>query len=523
MTTDYKENIFVLIKSLSKSEKRQFKLFVGRMGSNLDSKFLKLFNILDKIESYDEKLILKKRVVSKQQLSNLKAHLYKQILISLKLNPSHQNSKLKIREQLDFATILYNKGLYKQSLKILDKAKILALKSEEKYTAFEIVELEKLIESQYITRSMSNRTEILISDSNKLIKENNLASKLSNLSLQLYEKLIKAGYAKSDEEFKSITKFFFERIPKINIENLSFREKLWHNKAHLWYSLLIQDFLSSYKYSMKWVDMFDKNPEMIKSNPVFYLRGNNYLMESLLLIKYPEKFRIILKNLINKIESPDFPNNDNTEVLSFLCKYNNKINLYFLEGEFEKGVLLIETIKKNIKKFSGRIDEHHIMIFYYKIACLYFGCEDYENSILYLNKIISNKALKMREDLLCFTRILNLIAHYEAGFDYHLDRNLRDTYKFLIKMNDLHSVQKSMIKFLRSLGNIYPHELKDSFIRLYNEIKVYEEDPYERRSFLYLDIISWLESKINNRPIGDVIKEKAKKINRKERHSIEHL
>lgn len=163
------------------------------------------------------------------------------------------------------------------------------------------------------------------------------------------------------------------------------------------------------------------------------------------------------------------------------------------------------------------------MIFYYKIACLYFGCEDYENSILYLNKIISNKALKMREDLLCFTRILNLIAHYEAGFDYHLDRNLRDTYKFLIKMNDLHSVQKSMIKFLRSLGNIYPHELKDSFIRLYNEIKVYEEDPYERRSFLYLDIISWLESKINNRPIGDVIKEKAKKINRKERHSIEHL
>ena len=52
---------------------------------------------------------------------------------------------------------------------------------------------------------------------NTAIKENNLASKLSNLSLQLYEKLIKAGYAKSDEEFKSITKFFFERIlPRID-------------------------------------------------------------------------------------------------------------------------------------------------------------------------------------------------------------------------------------------------------------------------------------------------------------------
>ena len=69
----------------------------------------------------------------------------------------------------------------------------------------------------------------------------------------------------------------------------------------------------------------------------------------------------------------------------------------------------------------------------------------------------------MREDLLCFTRLLNLIAHYEAGFDYHLDQHIRDTFKFLLKMGDLHEVQKSLIRFVRKLGNIYPHELKDAF------------------------------------------------------------
>jgi hypothetical protein len=61
MTKDQKEHLFILIKSLSKSEKRQFKLFVNRMGSNLDSKFLNLFNLLEKSDRYDEKLILKKR------------------------------------------------------------------------------------------------------------------------------------------------------------------------------------------------------------------------------------------------------------------------------------------------------------------------------------------------------------------------------------------------------------------------------------------------------------------------------
>ena len=81
MTNDNKDNLFILIKSLTKSEKRQFKLYVGRMGSNMDSKFLNLFHLMDKMDQYDERQILKQNIVKKQQLSNLKAHLYKQILI----------------------------------------------------------------------------------------------------------------------------------------------------------------------------------------------------------------------------------------------------------------------------------------------------------------------------------------------------------------------------------------------------------------------------------------------------------
>ena len=91
---------------------------------------------------------------------------------------------------------------------------------------------------------MSNRTEILISQADKLIKQNDLASKLSNLSLRLYERFIKAGYAKSDDEFREITRFFYKRLPKIDSDKIEFREKLWFYKAHVWYSFLIQDFFS---------------------------------------------------------------------------------------------------------------------------------------------------------------------------------------------------------------------------------------------------------------------------------------
>ena len=134
--------------------------------------------------------------------------------------------------------------------------------------------------------------------------------------------------------------------------------------------------------------------------------------------------------------------------------------------------------------------------------------------------LLKNKNIKMREDLQCFTRILNLIAHWEAGRDYNLDKIIRETYNYLDKMNDLHEVQKTILKYLNGLENIYPGEIKGFLRSLHSELKKFEDDPYEKRAFLYLDIISWLESKINNKPVAVIIKEKALLINRKEKQTI---
>ncbi|MBT8180459.1 MAG: hypothetical protein KJO53_02610 [Eudoraea sp.] len=514
MTNVHKDSLFVLVKSLSKSEKRQFKLYVGRLGVNTDAKFLALFNLLDKLKRYDEKAILESGIVKKTQLSNLKAHLYKQILVSLRLNPVNQNIRVQITEQLDFATILYQKGLYKQSLKILDKAKGVAIDNEEKNIAYEIVELEKIIETQYITRSIPDRADELVQQAKKLSEQNVMTSKLSNLSLQLYGMMLKVGYVRNDEDLHRVRRYFSDNLPEYKIEDLGFREKLWLYKAHLWYSFLIQDFLSCYKYSSKWVDLFYENRNMIYLNPVFFLKGNHYLLESLFFVKYSSQFKETLEKLEAIVGDKEFSKNDNISSLAFLYIYSNKLNLHFLEGTFDKGLYLVKIIEYGITKHSDRIDQHHIMIFYYKIACLYFGVGDNKTCIKYLKKIIDNKSLKMREDLMCFARVLSLVAHYEAGMDYHLEIQLKSTYKFLLKMNDLQAVQKEMIKFLRKLGDIYPHELKAEFQKLYDELKKYEDHPYEKRAFLYLDILSWLESHLQNKSVGQIIREKALAVTR---------
>ncbi|MEM8521271.1 hypothetical protein [Flavobacterium sp. PL12] len=514
MANHQKDFLFVLIKSLSKSEKRQFKIFASRLETSSNTKFIELFNILDKSEGYDEKLILKSGVIKKVQLSNLKSYLYKQILVSIRLNIPSQNMRYQLREQIDFATILYNKGLYKQSLKILDKTKILALENDEKLMAYEIVEFEKLIESQYITRSIQGRADELVVQAKELNYQNTISSKLSNLSLQLYGIMLKTGYVKTDEEYKYIDTYFNKHISKLDENKFGFREKYWSYNANLWRSFLVQDFLSSYKYAYKWVTLFYDHPSMISLNPVFFLKGNHYLLESLFMLKYKSKFKEYLLKLEETIKDVKFPVNDNIASLSFLYLYNNKLNYHILEGTFSESEYLIPEILHKLNLHSEHLDEHHEMLFFYKIASIYFGNEKYIECIFYLEKIISNKNLSMREDLMCFARLLSLIAHYELGNDYYLENQLKNTYKFLLKMNDLHEVQKEIMRFMKNLNSIYPSDIKKEFIKMRLRFIELEKNTYEKRAFLYLDIISWLESKIENKKISAIIKEKAKLSNR---------
>ena len=226
--------------------------------------------------------------------------------------------------------------------------------------------MEKIIETQYITRSIPDRADELARQAEELAEQNVVTSKLSNLSLQLYGMMLKVGYARNDDDLRRVQTYFEGHLPKVAIDELGFREKLWLYKAHLWYSLLSQDFLSSYKYSSKWVDLFYENKEMIYLNPVFYLKGNHYLLESLFFVKYASQFRETLDKLEAMVNSEAFPKNDNIASLAFLYINSNKLNLHFLEGTFEKGLYLVNIIEYGIKKHRDRIDQHHVMLLYYK-------------------------------------------------------------------------------------------------------------------------------------------------------------
>lgn len=200
--------LFQLIHSLEKAEKRHFKLYINRSSSNENLKIVQLFNVIDKLAVYDDKAVLKKLPsFQKNQLSNLKAHLYKQILASLRLLKSDSSIDLQLNEMFDYAHILYKKGLFQQSLRLLEKAKDTARANQKISFLSQIISLEKRIEFLHITRSTPNKSETLSDEAISVSLHIDVVTRLSNLALKMYSFYIKHGHARNEEDEEKIKQF----------------------------------------------------------------------------------------------------------------------------------------------------------------------------------------------------------------------------------------------------------------------------------------------------------------------------
>ncbi|WP_185882897.1 hypothetical protein [Blattabacterium cuenoti] len=507
--------LFLLIQTMSKSEKRNFKLYANSIKKHKNVKFLELFEIMMKINFYDEKKILKNTTITKIQLSNIKKYLYHKILKSLKIQHIQKNYDLQIHEYLDFSKILYNKGLYIHSLKLIKKAKNIAKNYECNSILFELLEFEKMIESQHITRSLCTKSSELSVESKELLEIIKYNNALSNLSLELYGLYLKVGYVRNEKDRIFIETYFRTNFPKFNFNKLRFYEKLFLYQSQVWYHYIRQDFIMCYRYSYKWICLFQDYSNAKKIAPVSYLKGFHHLLDSLFYLNYYSKFSYVLEKFEKEITNGEITINENTKVLIFIYTYTNRINKHYMNGTFCDGVKkIIPSLIVNLKKMSKYMDTHYIMILYYKMACLYFGSGNYPKTIQYLSNIIENKKIHIQKDLQCFARLLHLIASYESGMDENMDQKIRSTYKFFIKVDDLYMVQKEMINFFKNLGKVYPHQTKIQFKKLKEKLVKYYNHPYEKRTFLYLDIISWLSSKIENKSVESVIREKFIKKNK---------
>lgn len=507
--------VFQLVHSLEKAEKRNFKLYIKRNSSNDDLKIVELFDALDKLEDYDENLLLKKlSTIKKPQLANIKSHLYKQVLASLRVIKISESVDLQLHEQLDYARILYHKGLYYQSLKILERVKELAVSFNQDGFLIQAISLEKKIETLHITRSMQNRAEQLSAEADEVHNKRLFITGLSNLALKLYSWYVKYGHARNEADEAVVKKYLYENLPEKKFKLNGFYERLYYYQSFCWYGFICQDFLKYYRYTQKWVDLFHEQPFMIDIEPGHYIKGMHNLMNAHFDLRNYKKFDLALDEFSRFAQSKTADKHVNNRVQTFVYLMSAKINRHMITGNFKEGLALVPQTQKKIDEYYFFLDRHRILVFNYKIATLHFGAGNYDKCIDYLRKII-NDVVDLRQDLQCYARLLHLIAHYELGNTEIIEHLVKSVYRFMAKMENLSVIEEEVLKYLQRSFYIPVKKLQPEFKKLLEKLKSLETNRYETRAFAYLDIVSWLESKVKNEPLQKVIHDKYLKSKRR--------
>lgn len=497
--------LFQLIKSLEKGEKRHFKLYIQRSSGKGDLKIVRLFDAIDRLSDYDEKSLLKRLPeFTKPQLANLKNHLYKEIMSSLRLLKSEDSIDLQLSELYDNAHILYKKGLFLQSLRYITKAKEMAHEHQKFNIMPLLLSLEKRIESLHITRNVQYRANELAEEVNAANRQIERVGKLSNLALKLFGWFVEHGHARNEEDEKDVRKFLRESLPDDAWNLQGFYEQLYLYQSMTWYAFIRQDFLQYYRYTQKWVNLFTMQPAMIRVETGHYIKAIHQLLNAHFDLRNHRRFGETLTLFESVAKLDRIKENDNFRIQCFIYISTARINKHFMQGTFSTGVKLIPAMKKELSRYDLFIDSHHSLVLNYKFAVLYFGSGDFSRCIEHLLPII-NSNTNLRYDLQCYARLLQLLAHYELGNDILMESLSKSVYRFMSKLKNFTVVEEAMLHFLRKSITLPTKQLRPAFQELLDQIKHLEKNRFQTRAFAYLDVISWLEAKLNGQSLEQVI------------------
>ena len=495
------QSIYPLIKSLTKAEKRHFKIYSHRNSSNESIKFVQLFDSIDNLNMPDDSLTMQKMdITNKIQYTNLKRHLYGELLKSLRLFHSKHNEDIWIREQLDYAKILYGKGFFMQALKILEKASKLAQNNNADLLHLEVIEFSKLIESRHITRSRSvvHKIEDIIDSSNAIIETFNNKSRLLNASLQIHGYFIKNGHCKNENDISKLNKYFDRVMSSVEKKPASFFESIYYNQCYMWKYFISLNTKRCYHHAARWVALFEDDPKMKSYDPDLYMRGLHYAMHGSRNLGRVSEFNHCLSLLkaFYSVKSESF--NETSNIIYFIYGYNALLNEQLLNGINSQVDALIIEINDRIQSYKSVIDSHRISTFYYKIIRIYFVKDDHLLALNYCDKILENLKGNLRVQTIMYTKFIQLVCNFEIN-NYPLCTTLAMNMLRIIKKNDpSNKILTIITQFIEQASQQkLTLEVRD-WQSLDNQLSQYVNDPFKMRLKVYFDYEIWIESKLKS-------------------------
>ncbi|MDX1651921.1 MAG: hypothetical protein R3277_05480 [Brumimicrobium sp.] len=488
--------LFVLIKSLTKSEKRFFKLSSSIQTG--DKNYLKIFDFIDDQEVYDEEA-LKNHFKDENFIKHLpseKNHLYKLILKSLRSFYSEQSVSSILKEELKNIEILYNKALFKECRKFLKRAKRIAEENEKFYYLFELISWEKrLTEESYEAGDFDV-------DLNKIIEEESIVlDKLRNLAEYhvLYSRINaifrSGGFTRNEQERETVREISDNYLIKGKNTAISTRAASICYYIKGLCAAANRDFSDSYVFFNRTKEILDNNEKLRQDLGKRYVLTLYHLMRCYMDERNFDMAHKMIENIGSLKGEKGFGSTDLTLKIMSISLVD-QMNIYNLRGDFEKAFELYESNEAYTKNVLEQASKEQRVKLSYTLAYTYFGMQEYRQALNVINEILNDNEQNLRQDLYSFARILNLMVHFELeNFDL-IEYSSGATLRYLNKTERDYQIEIFFVKELKRLAK-NPDKVRNpkSYRSMEESLRKLLDNPNERVILDYIDVLSWTKSK----------------------------
>lgn len=490
--------LFDLIKSLSKSEKRFFKLTSSLQSG--EKNYLKIFDLIDKQSDYDEDE-LKEFYKGEKFINHLpseKNHLYKLILKSLRGFHSDNSVSAILKEEIKNVELLYKKSLYKECRKFLLRAKNLAKDNEKFYYWFELISWEKLlIEEDY-------EQGIFTYDLDKLIQEElEVIEKLRNLAeyQMIYSRINyifrRGGFVTKPEDVSAVDEIANHHLIKGKNTALSSRAASICYYIQGLCNATKRDYDTAMEKFNRTKFIIDNNPKIKSSLAKRYVRTVHNLILANIYLKHYDKANQLIRELEALQHTKGFATYD-VKVKIFTCIYNSRIMVAYRNGSFQSTLKMVDEMIEGLSHYGDKLPKEQVLLFSYHIGYVYFGAGLYRDSLKWVNGILNDNEQKLRQDIYSYARIFNLILHYELGNYDLLEYLMKSTTRRIKKSSNTEEVELSIIKLLKKILRLGNKAKIDAFIEYKEELEQILEKQDQKVILDYFNISAWIESKVKN-------------------------
>ncbi len=510
MSNKVSNHLFELIKSLTKSEKRYFKLFSSRHTIGDENGYLKLFDFIDQMETYQEDLIFMhfKGQALLNKFSITKARLYSNILRGLDSFYANTSMDAQIYRGMHSADILFDKGLYKQCEKLLMSIEKQAQKHERFNLLLEIKQKQKkLIEKEMYTAIATEQIHSLFLEEEKLIHEISLFSRLWQIKSLVFQEINLNGKIRTTDTTVKL-KALVDQISGIDIRHHSSQIKHIYNHIYSAYHFSVNDLVSSYQYLKANLLLLERENEIFKNQPNLYfslLTNIIYTATRLKLYEDAEAYLLRLKDLSAEGKQQETMDLD---IKYFSSECSLELFLLIDKGDFTKAEALVPSIVEAYRLYGDNINSLRKAYIDFKVGIVYLSLGEFSKALHWINKVLNENKIDQKQDIFCFAQLINLILHFELSNDRFLPYAINSTKRYLKNRNRVYAFEELFLKLITRMSKSDGFfDLEEKLIPIEKTLIELKKDPNERVVFEYFDFLTWVQSKLKRKSFLELKKQ----------------